>query len=322
MRWGWRLGARWAMWRSSRRGMQLMERFGNEYEPVENNDVDEQTSAHLESLRPLLQAVSRHVAIEADEPDLFPKIEDATREFSAPDVWSKRWWEVPFSAVLDALYGRCGEAVAEINAEALPGAASVGELRDALVERGVEIDLDPYETARVNQDRFSKVLLEVHDLHRIWVEVRAPESELPDRPAPTDLGAEAYLRSWSEVELWRLALAVLEDEPFVAACGEFADPGEVRDRLGLDEAAVAARTPRTRGAGEGGGTQAQEDGDCREVLRDPDDRLRGLAARAHWRPRGTERAAGKGRRIHAAWDVRGGARRPRRGRRQEAQELT
>ena len=42
-------------------------------------------------LRPLLQAVSRHVAIEADEPDLFPKdlfpkIEDATREFSAPDV--------------------------------------------------------------------------------------------------------------------------------------------------------------------------------------------------------------------------------------------
>ena len=55
------------------------------------------------------------------------------------------------------------------------------------------------------------------------------------------MGAEAYLRSWSEVELWRLALAVLEDEPFVAACGEFADPGEVRDRLGLDEAAVAAR---------------------------------------------------------------------------------
>ena len=219
----------------------VLERFGNEYEPVENNDLDEQTSAHLESLRPLLQAVSRHVAIEADEPDLFPKIEDATREFSAPDVWSKRWWEVPFSAVLDALYGRCREAVAEINAEALPGAASVGELRDALVERGVEIDLDPYETARVNADRFSKVLLQVHDLHRIWVEVRAPESELPDRPTPTDLGAEAYLRSWSEVELWRLALAVLEDERFVAACGEFADPGEVRDRLGLDEAAVAAR---------------------------------------------------------------------------------
>ena len=219
----------------------VLERFGNEYEPVENNDLDEQTSAHLESLRPLLQAVSRRVAIEADEPDLFPKIEDATREFSAPDVWSKRWWEVPFSAVLDALYGRCREAVAEINAEALPGAASVGELRDALVERGVEIDLDPYETARVNADRFSKVLLQVHDLHRIWVEVRAPESELPDRPTPTDLGAEAYLRSWSEVELWRLALAVLEDERFVAACGEFADPGEVRDRLGLDEAAVAAR---------------------------------------------------------------------------------
>ena len=131
----------------------VLERFGNEYEPVENNDLDEQTYAHLESLRPLLQAVSRHVAIEADEPDLFPKIEDATSEFSAPDVWSKRWWEVPFSAVLDALYGRCREAVAEINAEALPGAASVGELRDALVERGVKIDADPGEVkARLGLD--------------------------------------------------------------------------------------------------------------------------------------------------------------------------
>ena len=77
--------------------------------------------------------------------------------------------------MLDALYGRCRGAVAEINAEALPGAASVGELRATLIERGVEIDLDPYETARVNTDRFSKVLLQVHDLHRIWVEMRGAE---------------------------------------------------------------------------------------------------------------------------------------------------
>ena len=219
---------------------EVLERLGDEYEPVENKDVDEQTSAHLESLRSLLQAVSRHVAIQAGEPDLFPKIEDATREFSAPDGWSKRWWEVPFSAVLGALYSRCGEAVAEFKAEALPGAASVGELREALVERGVEIDLDPYETARVNADRFNKVLLEVHDLHRTWVEVRVPGSKVPDRPTPTDLGAEAYLRDWSEAELWRRALALLEDERFVTACGEFARPAEVRDRLGLDDAAVAA----------------------------------------------------------------------------------
>ena len=219
----------------------VLVQLGDEYEPVENKEVVEQTSAHLDVLRPLLQAISCHVAIKTGKSDLFPKIEDATREFNPPDGWSKQWWEIPFLAVLDALYERCGEAVVEIDAEALPSATSVSELRDALVERGVEIDLDPYETARVNADRFGKVLLEVHDLHRTWVEVRAPESEVPERPTPIDLGAEAYLRSWSEVELWRFALAVFEDKGFVAACGAITDPSAVRDRLGLDETAVAAR---------------------------------------------------------------------------------
>ena len=219
----------------------VLERLGDEYEPVENKDVDDQTSAHLEAMRPLLQAVSRHIAIKADEPDLFPRIEAATGDFNAPDGWPKRWWDVPFSAVFNALYCRWGEAVAEIDAEALLGATSVGELRAALVEKGVEIDLDPYETARVNRERFGKVLLEVHDLHRTWVEVRTPESEMPDRPTMTDLGAEANLRRWSEAELWRRALAVLVDKRFIAACGDFAEPSEVRERLGIDEAAVAAK---------------------------------------------------------------------------------
>ena len=219
----------------------VLERLGDEYEPVENKDVDDQTSAHLEAMRPLLQAVSRHIAIKAGEPDLFRRIEATTSDFSAPDGWSKRWWDVSFAAVLDALFGRWREAVVKIDAEALPGATSVGEFRAALVEKGVEIDLDPYETARVNRERFGKVLLDVHDLHCTWVEVRTPESEVPHRPALTDLGAEANLRRWSEAELWRRALSVLGDERFIAACGDFAEPSSVRERLGIDEAAVAAK---------------------------------------------------------------------------------
>ena len=219
----------------------VLERLGDEYEPVENKDADDQTSAHLEAMRPLLQAVSRHIAISAGDPDLFLRIEAATGDFNAPDGWSKRWWDIPFSAVLDALFRRWGEAVAEFDADALPGVASVEELRPALVEKGVEIDFDPYETARVNRERFGKVLLEVHDLHRTWVDVGTPEPEVPGRPALTDLGAEAYLRRWSEAELWRRALAVLGDKRFIAACGDFAEPSEVKERLGIDEAAVAAR---------------------------------------------------------------------------------
>ena len=109
------------------------------------------------------------------------------------------------------------------------------------MEKGVELDFDPYETVRVNIEKYSKALLEVHDLHRTWVELRSPESELPNRPELANPGAEAYLRCWSETELWRRALTALGDKQFIAACGEFDQPREVRERLGIDEVAVAGR---------------------------------------------------------------------------------
>ena len=219
----------------------VLERLGDEYEPVENMDVGDQASAHMESMRPFLQALWRHIAISADDPDLFLRIEAVTGDFTAPDDWPKRWWDVPFSAVLDAVLHRLGQAIPEIDAGTLPRATSVEGLRAALVEKGVETEFDPYETARVNKERFGKVLLALHDLHRTWIEVRTSESEVPDRPALTDLGAEAYLRRWSEAELWRRALTVLGDQRFIAACGDFAQPSEVRVRLGIAEAEVDAR---------------------------------------------------------------------------------
>ena len=215
-----------------------LERLGDDYEPVASKDADEQTSAHLEAVRPLLQALSRHLANEAGEPDLFARIEATFRNLKAPDSWRKRWWEVPFSVVLDALYGHCQDAVAAVGRDALPRAKSIDELRDAMVARGVEIDVDPYETARINKAEFGKALLELHDLHRTWLEVRVPNSRVPERPTPTELGPQTYLRRYSETELWRRALGVLGDERFIAACGEFENTSEVRERLGLDEAAV------------------------------------------------------------------------------------
>ena len=219
----------------------VLERLGDEYEPVENKDVGDQTSARMESMRPFLQALSRHIAISTDDPDLFLRIEAVAGDFTAPDDWAKRWWAVPFSAVLDAVLQRLGQVIPEIDGEALPRATSVEGLLTALVEKGVETEFDPYETARVNKERFGKVLVAVHDLHRTWIEVRTPESEVPDRPALTDLGAEAYLRRWSEAELWHRALTVLGDQRFIAACGDFVQPSEINQRLGIDEAAVAAR---------------------------------------------------------------------------------
>ena len=236
----------------------VLNRLGDEYEAVRNKLAHEQTAAHLEAMQALLPALAREIAVDCDEPQLFRKIEDATRAFVEPDDWSQRWWEVPFVAVVDALFEKYRGIVDAGHFETLRGVTSASQLRVALEERGVEIDLDPYETARVNSDRFNKVLLDVHDLYRTWLEIHAPESEVPDRPTAPELGGDAYLRRWSDGELWHRALAILDDRKFTAACGELSDPQTVSERLGIDKEAIdvkrreraeqereAARKPKT-----------------------------------------------------------------------------
>ena len=219
----------------------VLERLGEEYEPVANKDVDDQTSAHLEAMRPLLQAVARHIAISVGNPEFFAKIESATGDFTTPESWSKQWWDTPFYAVLEALFRCWREEVAGIPEDTLPEATSVEELRSILEQEGVEIDFDPYETARGNKERFGKVLSEAHDLYCTWTETVTPESEVQDRPKSTNLGATAYLHRWSEDEIWRRALMVLGDKPFSEACGDAANLGEAREGLGIDNAALKAK---------------------------------------------------------------------------------
>ena len=144
----------------------VLEGLGEEYEPVGNRDVQEQTNAHLEGMQALSAAVARAVAVDCGEPELFRKIEDATHALSAPDNWSTRWWEVPFEAVVDALCDTWREIVDSEHLAVLRGTETPGQLREAIEERGIAIEPDPYEIARANSERFGRVLLDAHDLRR------------------------------------------------------------------------------------------------------------------------------------------------------------
>ena len=212
--------------------------LGEEYEPVGNRDVQEQAKAHLDGMQALTAAMARAIAVDCGEPELFRKIEHATRAFSAPDDWSTRWWEVPWEAVVDALCDTWREIVDSGHLAVLSGTKTPGRLRDAIEERGIAIEPDPYDTARVNTERFGRVLLDAHDLHRTWLEFHDPNSRVPDLPSAPELAADAYLRRWTGAELWCLALATLDDERFAQACAGASDLQTVRERLGLDEEAV------------------------------------------------------------------------------------
>ncbi len=216
----------------------VLEGLGEEYEPVSNRNVQEQTNAHLEGVQALVAAVARAVAVDCGEPELFGKIEEATQAFSVPDDWSTRWWEVPFEAVVTALCDTWGKVVDSEHLAVLRATATPGELRQTIEKRGIAIEPDPYEIARANNDRFGRVLLDAHDLHRTWLEFRDPGSRLPELPTAPELAADTYLRRWTAAELWRLALVTLGDERFTDACGDASDAQTARERLGLDEGAV------------------------------------------------------------------------------------
>ena len=216
----------------------ILEGLGEEYEPVGNRDAQEQTNAHLDGMQALSAALARAVAVDCAEPELFRKVEEATRTFSAPDDWSPRWWEIPFEAVADALCDTWREIVDSAHLAVLGGTETPGQLREAIGQRGIAIEPDPYDTARINGERFGRVLLDAHDLHRTWLEFRDPDSRVPDLASAPELAADAYLRRWTDAELWRLALATLGEEKFVQASGGASDPQTIRERLGLDEEAV------------------------------------------------------------------------------------
>ena len=201
----------------------VLEGLGEEYQPVSNRDVQEQTKAPPGGDAGAVAAVARAVALDCSKPELFRKVENATHAFSAPDDWSTQWWEVPFEAVVDGLCDIWGEIVESEHLTVLSGTETLGQLREGIEERGIAIEPDPYEIARGNSDGFGRVLLDAHDLHRTWLEFRDPDSRLPEMPTAPELAADTYLRRWTDAELWRLALATLGDGRFTQACGDASD---------------------------------------------------------------------------------------------------
>ena len=218
-------------------------RLGDRYVPVENHRVGEQTKTHLEEAKPLLRALARHVAVEADHPDLFHRIEGVSQALDANADWSTRWWEVPFSAVLDALRtGYVALTGIDRHLQVLDGARTIDDLRSAFQRHGVDIAPDPYETARRNQERLKDLLVRLHDVHRTWVEFRTPTAIRPSPPAPpTRLDASAYLRGWSERELVEQSLHAIEADDFAAACHGCSSIEAIRQQLGLTPEATEAR---------------------------------------------------------------------------------
>ena len=100
-------------------------------------------------MTPLLRGFSRHVAIEAGNPDLFRRIEAVSRSIKGGAGWSTQWWEVPFGAVIDALRAGYAEVpgIAR-HLDVFEGMRTMDDLRTAFQARGMESEPDPLRCLR------------------------------------------------------------------------------------------------------------------------------------------------------------------------------
>ena len=245
--------------------------LGESYTKVVNDEADEQAKRHIEEAAPLLRSLARHVAAERDDADLFLKMEGSRRDFKTPAEWSACWWEVPLGAVLgelraayvDDLGVESGPANTDnppaggvrvpeqrVGVERVPPAAevvdlldhatSLADLRQALDKRGVALDVDPFETFRRNKRLFRKEIDQMRDLHRAWREISGADPA-PLRNEATEaprVDSSAYLRAWSDVEIFGKALETVNDAAFENQCRACRTVEMARTTLGVTPEAV------------------------------------------------------------------------------------
>ena len=222
--------------------------LGDRFDAVENRSAQDQTGTLIDVASPLLRCLARHIAIEEANPDLFHALESVTRHFKVQPDWSMQWWDIPFTAVIGALHAGYAQIPGTArHLEVLERAQNVDDLRAAFHDAGIETNCNPYEFARQNTNGLDKVLRDLHDLHRTWVELTVANSTPPELPSPlASLDPSAYLNLWTETELLHRALRCIGDSPFVDACAGCMNVDEIRNRLALDPEAVAARHRQRR----------------------------------------------------------------------------
>ncbi len=216
--------------------------LGDRYAACENGDAGGQTTLHIQEAAPLLRALARHIAVEVKDADLFLRMEEASQDFEAPPDWSSRWWEVPFDAVLGHLRTAYVDELGVDSGpvDALDDASTLAELRAALVQQGIAVDVDPYETFRRNENRLGKEIGQVRDLHRAWLEVSRTKPVPPrhEESGSPRVNSSAYLRDWSEAEIFEQALETVNDAAFLRQCDGCGAVHEARAKLKVNAEVV------------------------------------------------------------------------------------
>ncbi|MDE0553442.1 MAG: hypothetical protein OXI24_04455, partial [Candidatus Poribacteria bacterium] len=215
--------------------------LGEGYESIENYLTQEQTEDIIASVTPLFRCLARHIAINEANSNLFQDLEAVIRNFKVQPDWINKWWEVPFIIVMNSLFTNyvniLGSSYQYL--KKLIKVTNIDELQNSFQNAGIETECNPYDIARKNKKDFEKVITELYDLYRTWIEIKGANSNLIQYPdLPEKLNPEAYLKYWTETELFHHGLHFIGDCNFIIACEGCNSLDDIRQRLELDQKKV------------------------------------------------------------------------------------
>ena len=219
---------------------------------VRNERVGDQAKRYLDQAARSLRAFARYVATacpnststEGDHPSLdgaaafFSEVSAVHESLETTadwrDLcakWSERWWEVPFSAVLDALRVQY-ERIDGVKPHLHPFETEEGieAFKLALKAHGVTLEPDPLDVARNNHDRLSAVVRSVWELYQAWLMMEGADWQIQKVPE-IDLNASMYLRPWSDDDVLIRAKNAVDEQEFLDAVTRCTTITEMRTEL-------------------------------------------------------------------------------------------
>lgn len=232
--------------------------LGREYRPVENDRAQDEAKRHLEEAARSLRAFARHVANDAPAPD---EIGDRARIFSEINEiherieldaewprlcikWSRKWWELPFGVVINALQARY-ERIPEVKPylHAFEGARTLEEFNSTLDKLRVGRESDPLEVARENWSGLNLVVRAMWPLYQAWLAREEAGSAGLEEAPDIQLDAPMYLAEWSDDDLFNRALEAIDNQQFLEACAGCKTVEEMREALGIPPDPNGANDP-------------------------------------------------------------------------------
>ena len=215
--------------------------LGGEYFPVGNNHSEDQVRRHLEEASRPLRAFARHVATTApnlptmdDKAKIFSEMRAAHEGVEMDAEWARRWWKVPFDAVLSALRTRYeGIPAVKPFLGTFDGVRTIDQLNSSLKRKGVTLEPDPLEISRRNQQRLDVVVQSVCELYEAWLAKAGADSAQSAEVPDLRLDASIYLQDWSEADLFNWAKHQFNNLQFLRACSGCKTIEEMRATLDI-----------------------------------------------------------------------------------------